>query len=67
MAFLLEVFGKLFTGLPLTLGMTALALCGGALLALALSGLRASSLAGTWLANTYVFLFRGSPLLTRSS
>lgn len=63
MAFLQEVFGKLLAGLPLTIGMTASALGGGALLALAVCGLRASSLAGAWLANTYVFLFRGSPLL----
>ena len=61
--FLLDVLRKLLTGLPLTIGLTVLALAGGAVLALALSGLRASSRAGAWVADSYVFVFRGSPLL----
>ena len=62
-SFLLDVLRKLLAGLPLTIGLTALALAGGAVLALALSGLRASSRAGAWVADSYVFVFRGSPLL----
>ena len=61
--FLLDVLGKLLAGLPLTIGLTLLALAGGAVLALGLSALRASSRPGAWLTNAYVFLFRGSPLL----
>jgi len=61
--FLLDVLGKLLAGLPLTIGLTLLALAGGAVLALGLSALRASSRPGAWLANAYVFVFRGSPLL----
>ena len=62
-SFLLDVLGKLLAGLPLTIGLTALALVGGGLLALVLAGLRASSRAGAWVASAYVFVFRGSPLL----
>lgn len=61
--FLLDVLRKLLTGLPLTIGLTILALVGGAVLALGLSGVRASSRAGAWVADAYVFVFRGSPLL----
>lgn len=61
--FLLGVLQKLLTGLPLTIGLTLLALAGGAVLALLLSGLRASSRAGAWAADGYVYVFRGSPLL----
>lgn len=61
--FLLDVLGKLLAGLPLTIGLTVLALTGGAVLALGLSALRASSRPGAWLADAYVFVFRGSPLL----
>ena len=61
--FLLDVLRKLLAGLPLTIGLTLLALAGGAVLALGLAALRASSRPGAWLANAYVFIFRGSPLL----
>lgn len=61
--FLLDVLRKLLVGLPLTIGLTVLALAGGAVLALGLAALRASSRPGAWLANVYVFVFRGSPLL----
>ena len=61
--FLLGVVRALLLGLPLTLGLTAVALAGGAVLALGLAGLRASSRLGAALADAYVFVFRGSPLL----
>lgn len=61
--FLLYVLRKLLAGLPLTIGLTVLALAGGAVLALGLAALRATSRPGAWLANAYVFVFRGSPLL----
>ncbi|MGI4800932.1 MAG: ABC transporter permease [Janthinobacterium lividum] len=61
--FLLDVLRKLLAGLPLTIGLTVLALAGGAVLTLGLAALRASSRPGAWLANAYVFVFRGSPLL----
>ena len=61
--FLLDVMVKLLAGLPLTIGLTGLALLGGGVLALGLAGLRASSRAGAAVAGAYVFVFRGSPLL----
>ena len=61
--FLLDVLRQLLAGLPLTLGLTVLALAGGAVLALVLAGLRASSRLGAAFADGYVFVFRGSPLL----
>jgi len=61
--FLLAVLQTLLAGVPLTIGLTLLALAGGGLLALVLAGLRASSRVGTVLADAYVFVFRGSPLL----
>jgi octopine/nopaline transport system permease protein len=62
-AFLLAVLQTLLAGVPLTIGLTLLALAGGGLLALVLAGLRASSRVGAALADAYVFVFRGSPLL----
>jgi octopine/nopaline transport system permease protein len=62
-AFLLGVLGTLLAGLPLTIGLTVMALAGGAVGALGLAGLRASSRFGAVLADAYVFVFRGSPLL----
>lgn len=61
--FFAETLFRLLSGLKLTLGLTATSLAGGALLALALSGLRAAGRPGAWFADSYVFLFRGSPLL----
>lgn len=62
-AFLLDVLLRLMEGLKLTLALTAVALSGGAVLAAGLVGLRASSRFGAAVADAYVFLFRGSPLL----
>jgi len=60
--FLSGIFLKLLTGLPLTLNLAALSLLFGGLLALALNLMRASRL-GNAVASTYVFVFRGTPLL----
>lgn len=62
-AFIAEVFPKLLAGLPLTLLLAVLALAGGGVIALALSGLRASSWIGARIADFYVYIFRGTPLL----
>ncbi|AMY67286.1 ABC transporter permease [Frigidibacter mobilis] len=61
-AFLSGIFLKLLTGLPLTLNLTVLSLLGGGMLALVLNLIRASRL-GNAVASTYVFVFRGTPLL----
>ena len=61
--FFAETLLHLLAGLKLTLGLTAISLAGGGLLALALSALRATGRPGAWFADAYVFLFRGSPLL----
>ncbi len=63
--FLAEVMGRLLPGLPLTLLLAALSVAAGAVLALLLSLLRASSRAGAALVGTYVFVLRGSPLLVQ--
>jgi octopine/nopaline transport system permease protein len=63
--FLAEVMGRLLPGLPLTLLLAALSVAVGAVLALLLSLLRASSRAGAALVGTYVFVLRGSPLLVQ--
>lgn len=62
-AFIAEVFPKLLAGLPLTLLLAVLALVGGGTIALLLSGLRSSSWVGARIADFYVYIFRGSPLL----
>lgn len=63
--FLAEVMGRLLPGLPLTLLLAALSVAAGAVLALLLSLLRASSRAGAALVGAYVFVLRGSPLLVQ--
>lgn len=63
LAFIASVFPKLLAGLPLTLLLAVLALAGGALIALLLSGLRSSSWLGARFADFYVYIFRGTPLL----
>ncbi len=63
--FLAEVMGRLLPSLPLTLLLAALSVAVGAVLALLLSLLRASSRAGAALVGTYVFVLRGSPLLVQ--
>jgi octopine/nopaline transport system permease protein len=62
-AFIAQVFPKLLAGLPLTLLLAVLSLLGGGLIALGLSGLRASSRIGARIADFYVYIFRGTPLL----
>lgn len=61
-AFLSDIFYKLLSGVPLTLNLTIVSLVGGGILALILNSMR-SSLVGNAVASTYVFLFRGTPLL----
>ncbi len=63
--FMAEVMGRLLPGLPLTLLLAALSVAAGAVLALLLSLLRASSRASAALVGTYVFVLRGSPLLVQ--
>lgn len=62
-AFIAQIFPKLLAGLPLTLLLAVLSLLGGGILALGLSGLRASSWIGARIADFYVYIFRGTPLL----
>lgn len=62
-AFIAQVFPKLLAGLPLTLLLAVLSLLGGGLIALGLSGLRASSWVGARITDFYVYIFRGTPLL----
>ncbi|MCB8882147.1 ABC transporter permease subunit [Acidisoma cellulosilytica] len=61
--FLLGLIPTLLSGLPLTLELTVFSLLGGGVIALLLNGLRAGSIVGARVADFYVFLFRGSPLL----
>ena len=63
LAFIAQVFPKLLAGLPLTLLLAVLSLLGGGVIALGLSGLRASSWVGARIADFYVYIFRGTPLL----
>lgn len=60
--FLTGMFAKILTGLPLTLNLWLLSLLGGGCLALVLNLMRQSRI-GNAIAGTYVFLFRGTPLL----
>lgn len=62
LSFLTGIFGRILTGLPLTLNLWLLSLLGGAVLALLLNLLRATR-TGDRIASSYVFLFRGTPLL----
>ncbi|WP_159999192.1 ABC transporter permease [Roseomonas sp. 18066] len=62
-AFLSETLQKLLAGFPLTVNLAVLSLAGGGVLALLLNMARASGWLGARLADAYVFLFRGSPLL----
>lgn len=60
--FLADTFRQLLSGVPLTLNLGILSLIGGGCLALLLNLLRVSRI-GSAVASTYVFLFRGTPLL----
>lgn len=61
-SFYAETLRKILSGMPLTLEMTAGSLVFGGMLALALNLMRASRL-GNAVASSYVFVFRGTPLL----
>ena len=64
-AFLSDTFGRLLGGLPLTLELAAASVAVGAVLAVLLTLLRASSTPGAWFVRAYVFVMRGSPLLVQ--
>ncbi|MBE3637186.1 ABC transporter permease [Mangrovicoccus algicola] len=59
-----SLFRDLLSGLPLTLNLAFLALLGGFVLALLLN-LARTTRTGTAIAGTYVFFFRGTPLLVQ--
>ncbi|MBE9605123.1 ABC transporter permease subunit [Acetobacteraceae bacterium H6797] len=63
--FLLDTFLKLLAGIPLTLQLAAGSVAGGAVLALLLVALRQTSRPGAWIADFYIFVFRGTPLLVQ--
>ncbi|MCJ8139174.1 ABC transporter permease [Falsirhodobacter halotolerans] len=62
MIFLRDTVLMLLTGLPLTLNLAVFGLLGGAILALILNLMRTTRV-GNAVASTYVFFFRGTPLL----
>lgn len=62
--FLSTMFQSILTGLPLTLNLWVLSLIGGGCLALLLNLMRQNRI-GNAVAGTYVFLFRGTPLLVQ--
>ncbi|MFC0407375.1 ABC transporter permease [Roseomonas elaeocarpi] len=64
-AFLGATMARLLAALPMTLQLTALSLLCGGILALLLSGLRATGRLGAGFVSFYVFCFRGSPLLVQ--
>lgn len=64
-AFLLDTAWRLLGGVPLTVQLAAVSVAAGALLALGLALLRASSRLGGAAVSAYVFVFRGSPLLVQ--
>ncbi|MFE3836374.1 ABC transporter permease [Pseudogemmobacter sonorensis] len=64
LSFLSSIFLSILNGLPLTLNLWVLSLIGGGCLALLLNLLRRSRV-GNAIAGTYVFLFRGTPLLVQ--
>lgn len=64
--FLFETFVSLISAIPLTLELAATSIALGAVLALAIALSRLSGIiALEWLARTYVFVFRGTPLLVQ--
>jgi len=65
-AFLFATTRELLTGLPLTLQLSFYSLAFGAVLALIVAMMRMSNLALlTWPARSFVFIFRGTPLLVQ--
>lgn len=63
--FLLETLLALLEGVPVTISLVISSVAIGGVLALALTGLRRSSLIGEWFVSAYVFALRGSPLLVQ--
>jgi octopine/nopaline transport system permease protein len=62
-AFLLESFLRIIPGIPTTLGLMAISVAAGFVLACALAAMRLSGVAPLdWTARVYVFVFRGTPL-----
>lgn len=65
-SFLLETFASLVSAIPLTLELAATSIVLGAMLALAIALCRLSGIAPLeWFARSYVFVFRGTPLLVQ--
>jgi octopine/nopaline transport system permease protein len=65
-AFMAETFLTLVAGVPLTLKLAFLSVAFGAVIALVLALMRLSGVAGLdWIARSYVFVFRGTPLLVQ--
>lgn len=64
-SFLAGTFARLLGGVPVTLALAASSVALGALLALALTLLRAAGGPAAWIVRAYVFAFRGSPLLVQ--
>ncbi len=65
LSFLADTMAQLAAGLPLTLELAAESIAAGAVLALLLMLLRASSRPGEWFVRFYVYVMRGSPLLVQ--
>ncbi|MCQ4161593.1 ABC transporter permease subunit [Roseomonas sp. GC11] len=63
--FLTETFLRLLGGLPLTIQLAAGCVAGGGVLALLLVLLRQTSRPGAWIADFYIYVFRGTPLLVQ--
>lgn len=61
--YIISIVPLLLQGVPITLGLAAIALAGGFCLALLLNGIRYSSFVGAQFVGLYVYFFRGSPLL----
>lgn len=65
-AFMGETFLKLLEGLPLTLNLTFASVALGVVVAMALATMRMSGMPVLdWFARSYVFVFRGTPLLVQ--
>lgn len=63
-AFVIDMFLKLLSGVPLTLNLTVFGLMGGGCLALVLYFMRAHPI-GNFITSSYIFIFRGTPLLVQ--
>jgi octopine/nopaline transport system permease protein len=65
LSFLADTMAQLLSGLPLTLELAGMSILCGAILALLLTLLRASSAPGAWFVRFYVYVMRGTPLLVQ--